>query len=79
METTTKTTFNTNEAAEYLGVSRSWLLKLTSSRRIAYCKPGGKLLVFQLADLNAYLERNRVATAEELAAEAKRIERGAQR
>ena len=73
METTSKSIYNTNEAAQFLGLSRSYLLKLTSSRRIAYCKPGGKLLVFRKEDLEDYLNRNRIATAEELDAAARKM------
>lgn len=54
------------EAAEYLGVSKSHLYKLTFTNRITFYKPAGKLLYFKKSDLNKYLFRNRKATEMEL-------------
>ncbi len=49
-----------SRAAEYLGISRAWLYKLTSNRRITFYKPGGKKLYFLPEDLDEYLQQNRV-------------------
>jgi excisionase family DNA binding protein len=54
------------EAAEYLGVSKSHLYKLTFSNKITFYKPAGKLLYFKKSDLNKYLFRNRKASEMEL-------------
>ena len=54
------------EAANYLGVSKSHLYKLTFSNRITFYKPAGKLLYFKKSDLNKYLFRNRKASEMEL-------------
>lgn len=51
--------FNLAEAAEYLGISRSYLYKLTHFKQITFYKPNGKLLFFQKADLNKWLFRNK--------------------
>ena len=54
------------EAAEYLGVSKSHLYKLTSKNGIAHFKPAGKKIYFKKSDLNAYLFRNRKYSHSEL-------------
>jgi excisionase family DNA binding protein len=59
-------------AARFLSVSKSYLYKLTSKRLIPFHKPTGKLLYFKTTDLQAFLEKGRVATTEEIQAEAKR-------
>ena len=43
------------EAAEYLGVSKSHLYKLTSKNLIVHFKPAGKKIYFKKNDLNSYL------------------------
>jgi excisionase family DNA binding protein len=43
------------EAAEYLGMSRSNLYKLTSREAIPFHKPGGKLIVFDKTELRNWL------------------------
>jgi excisionase family DNA binding protein len=54
------------QAAKYLGLSQSTLYKLTSAKKIAHWKPGGKLLLFSKADLDAYVWQNRVASEFEI-------------
>lgn len=54
------------EAAEYLGVSKSYLYQLTHKNAITFFKPAGKMLYFTKADLNKYLFRNRKASDQEL-------------
>lgn len=54
------------EAAEYLGLSRSYLYKLTCSGQIAHFKPSGKLLYFEKSDLSAWLHRNRRSSEAEI-------------
>ena len=50
-----------NEAADYLGLSKSFLYKLTSSNRVPCYKPGKKLY-FRKSELNAWILRNPVKT-----------------
>jgi excisionase family DNA binding protein len=55
-----------SEAAAYLHQSRSHVYQLTSKGLIAHFKPNGKKIYFLPQDLNAYLLRNRRASAEEI-------------
>lgn len=56
----------TAEAAEYIGVKKSYLMKLMMKKAIPYYKPNGKLCYFDEADLNHWLRRVRVPSEEEL-------------
>jgi len=58
------------EACNYLNLSSSYLYKLTHTRRIPHYKPNGKMLYFKKSDLEAWLLRNRVKTADEIEQEA---------
>lgn len=53
-----------NEAHQYLGVSKSHLYKLTSSKSISFFCPQGKRLYFKRTELDAWLLRNRSETHE---------------
>ena len=50
------------EAADYLGFSKSYLYKLTSANKIPHYKPQGKRLYFSKSELNTWLLRNPVKT-----------------
>lgn len=54
------------EATSYLGISKSYLYKLTSQHAIAHFKPGGKKIYFKKTDLNSYLFNNRKLSTNEL-------------
>ena len=73
METTKKKLLKSDEAAEYLGISLSHLRKLMMRRVIPMYKPGGKVCYFDPADLDAYLQSVRIASQDEIDAEAARI------
>lgn len=62
----TKEVLTTNEAAKYMGISRSYLYKLTSRKEIPHYKPMGKVCYFNRAELEQWLQSNRVATATEI-------------
>ena len=47
------------EAAKYMGVSRSYLYKLTSQGAIPFYKPNGKLIYFKREDLDRWMLRRR--------------------
>ena len=66
----TKEIFNFAEACTFLSYSKSYLYKLTYSRQIPHYKPNRKMLYFKKSDLEAWLLRNRVKTADEIAQEA---------
>ena len=55
----------TAEAAEYIGVKKSYLMKLMMKKAIPYYKPNGKLCYFEEADLDHWLHRVRIASEEE--------------
>jgi excisionase family DNA binding protein len=57
------------EAATYLNVSKSYLYKLTSTNRIPYYKPSGKLVFFDKRELDQWILHNRVKPQSEIEAE----------
>ena len=48
------------EAAGYLGIKKKTLYGMTSQRRIPYVKIDGKLLRFDQAELDAWVEEHKV-------------------
>ena len=60
------TWLSANEAAEFLGISKSTLYKYTHYRKIPYYNPRGKMLRFLLADLNDFIRNSKVLSQEEL-------------
>ena len=65
-----KAVLNFNEAAIYLEVSQSHLYKLTSTRQIPHFCPQGKKLYFNRHELDAWLQRNRQSSTDEIEKEA---------
>lgn len=63
---TQKRVLTTDETARFLGMSKSSLYKLMMRREIPFSKPNGKLCFFSRQELENWLMRNRVATADEL-------------
>lgn len=66
----TKRILTFNEAAEFTGISKSYLYKLTSTQRIPHFKPTGKIIFFDREELQAWLAQNRVATIDEIESKA---------
>lgn len=62
-----------NEASRLLDLSKSYLYKLTHSRQIPHYKPNGKKIYFKRSDLENWLFRNRVSTADELEHQAEKL------
>lgn len=62
----TKEVLTSDEAAKYMGVSKSYLYKLTMRQQIPHYKPMGKLCYFNRQELEQWLQSNRVATDDEL-------------
>ena len=62
----TKEVLTFDEVANYTGLSKSYLYKLTSTGQIAHYKPKGKLLYFNKADVDSFLMQNRVCSNAEL-------------
>ena len=68
--------YDLKAAAEYLSISQSHLYQLTSKGKIGHYKPAGKRLYFDKADLDEYLQRNRVKPQGEIEQEAANGEGG---
>lgn len=62
----TKDVLTSDEAAVYLGVSKSFLYKLTMRKEIPHYKPNGKLCFFERLELNRWAEQGRCTTTTEL-------------
>lgn len=69
----TKEVLTSNEAARYMGISKSYLYKLTMRGEIPHYKPMGKMCYFNRAELEQWLQTNRCATTTEIADRANRI------
>jgi excisionase family DNA binding protein len=54
------------EAVMFTGLAKSYLYKLTASGKIPYYKPSGKLIYFDRAELEKWMLRNPVKTADEI-------------
>jgi len=70
---TQKTVLNFDEAANYTGLSKSYLYKLSCSGGVPCYKPNGKTLWFNRIELDQWLMRNRKATNAEIEAKAENI------
>lgn len=65
-----KEVLTTDEAARYLGVSKSYLYKLTMQQKIPHYKPLGKMCYFNRQELEQWLQINRIATGDEISQKA---------
>ena len=66
----TKEVLTSDEAAKYMGVSKSYLYKLTMLKQIPHYKPMGKMCYFNRLELETWLQQNRCATDTELSQKA---------
>ena len=66
----TKEVLTSDEAAKYMGISKSYLYKLTMRQQIPHYKPMGKMCYFNRAELEQWLQSNRVATSTEITQQA---------
>ena len=57
-----KEVLTTAEASAYLGLSESYIYKLTSLKQIPHYKPNGKLVYFNRKELCEWAMRNQVQT-----------------
>ena len=57
-----------DEAATFIGVSKSHLYKMTMLKTIPHYKPRGKMVYFDRIELDSWLLQNRVSTADEIEA-----------
>lgn len=63
----TKDVLTSSEVANYMGVSKSHVYKLTMRGEIPYYKPTGKCCYFNRAEVEQWLQQNRCATSTEIA------------
>lgn len=76
----TKEVLTSDECAKYLGVSKSCLYKWTMTRQIPHYKsPTGKLCFFNRAEVEAWMQSTRVATDNELEAQAQKLSKKGQK
>lgn len=54
-----KVVLNLNEASLYLGISQSYLYKLTSNNIVPHYKPNGKLIFFNRVELEEWMLKNK--------------------
>ena len=69
----TKEVLTSDEAARYLGISKSYLYKLTAQQKIPHYKPLGKICYFNRQELEQWLQSNRVSTDEEISQKAQQF------
>ena len=62
----TKEVLTSDEAAMYMGISKSYLYKLTMRKEIPHYKPMGKVVYFNRSELEQWLQSNRVSTTLEV-------------
>ena len=60
------------EAAQYIGIARSALYKMTSNQAIPFYRPNGKLIFLERDDILSWIRKNRVFSTEEIEEEARR-------
>ena len=73
---TQKEVLTSDEAARYLGVSKSCLYMWTMTRQIPHYKsPTGKMCFFNRKEIEDWMQSQRVATNEELEQQAKTIQK----
>lgn len=63
---TTKEVLTSEETAKYMGISMSYLYKLTARQEIPHFKPMGKMCYFNRREVEEWLQTNRVATTAEI-------------
>ena len=51
-----------NEASKFIGISKSYLYKLTSAGLIPHYKPSGKMIYFEKSALERWMRQNPVST-----------------
>ncbi|MCC8118551.1 MAG: helix-turn-helix domain-containing protein [Bacteroidales bacterium] len=62
----TKEVLTLEEVAQYMGVSKSYLYKLTMNRQIPHYKPNGKMTYFNRREVEEWLQSIPVPTDEKL-------------
>lgn len=69
-----KEIFTISEVCSYTGFEKSYIYKLTSTRKIPHFKsPGGKNVFFKRDEINDWLTQIRVKTVDEINSEVKMV------
>lgn len=66
VKTHSKEVLTAQETASYMGVSMSYLYKLTMRKQIPHYKPLGKMCYFKRNEVEEWLLSNRISTDQEL-------------
>lgn len=66
----TKKVMTMDDLAAYSGLAKSTIYKMTSNQEIPHAKPNGRYIYFDRDEINAWLLRNKVLTAEQINMEA---------
>ena len=67
-----KEVLNLEEAANFLGIAKSTLYKMTHENRIPFYKPAGKLIYFEKSVLLEWIRSNRIMSEAEIQEEARK-------
>lgn len=59
-----------DEAATFIGISKSHLYKLTMANSLPFYRPRGKMIYFERVELSNWLLQNRITPTDELEAKA---------
>lgn len=62
----TKDVLTSEEVATYLGISKSYLYKLTSTRKIPHFKPFGKMCYFNREEVEKWVQNTKIRTLTEI-------------
>ena len=65
-----RTLLTTEEAANYMGIKKSYLHKLMMKKEIPFFKPNGKLCYFDRQELDKWMRRIRIASNQEIDSQA---------
>lgn len=68
----TKEVLTSDEVSRYMGISKSYLYKLTMRGEIPHYKPLGKMCYFNRVEVEQWLQSNRCATSTEISDKANR-------
>lgn len=66
----TKVMLTSDEAAAYMGISKSYLYKMTMRKEIPCYKPMGKVCYFDRVELEEWMRGNRASTDAEISQQA---------
>lgn len=62
----TKEVLTSDEVSRYIGMSKSYLYKLTMRKEIPHYKPTGKMCYFNRREVEQWLQSNRISTSSEI-------------